>query len=296
MVDEEEVQLVGGPSGDAAVPRWSRAGKLALGVGAACLVGAAAFAAVGRGRAAEPPMTVRSLLEGAEFEEITTKNLVAMNLASTGAADHDEVRAKVAKSMKAVHAALHTHLLEDHEKLGKVHVTPEQKAAAFRKLVQFGDPSMVRVAVSAVTAAVDNKNAGGDQEALEHRLSDTLQGRLGDIEHLRAGDIASKSEYMPLQEVSGRRLAAADGLDEDVCAHAQTFLESMHEQVGDDMPAAPARLLSAASSGSSDKGEMSFMSCIMKAAPSMPKVAKCVSDNFSEFCKMAMNMLKGKTP
>jgi len=301
--DEEGLQLVSGSSGDvqALGPKLPRSGKIALGICAACLAGVA-FAAVGREHVAEPPMTVRSLLEGSELEEIISKNVVAMSQASTGAADHEEVRARVKDSMHAVHTTLHTHLFEDHEKLGKVHVTPEQKEAAFRKLKLFGDPSMVRVTQAAIAAATDNMNAGGNQETLERRLSDKLQGRLADIEHLRASDRdGMASNYVPLHQmaIDGRRLAIADGLDQEVRTHAQTLLESMHDQIGDDMPAAPARMLSmfgSSSPSSSGAKKPSFMTCLMKAAPSPTKATKCIADNFSSFCKMAMNMLKGKAP
>jgi len=298
--EDEELQLVGGEA-PAPGPQWPRAGRVALGVCAACLAAGLALAAAGRGRVAEPPMTVRSLLEGAEFEEIITKNLVAMGQAGAGAADEEGVRARVAGAMQAVHATLHTSLSEDHEKMGKVHVTPEQKDAAFRKLQRFGDPSMVRVTQAALAAAMDNANAGGDQETLEHRLSDRLKGRLADIERLRAsGRDGVASEYVPSPqtEIDGRRLAAADGLDQDVCTHAQALLESMHDQIGDDVPAAPARMLSMFGSSSSSPGakKPSFMTCLMKAAPSPTKASKCIADNFSAFCKLAMNMLKGKAP
>merc|ERR1719204_1011673 len=184
--------------------------------------------------------------------------------------------------------------------MGKVHVTPEQKEAAFRKLQRFGDPSMVRLTQAALAAAMDNTNAGGNQETLEHRLSEKLKGRLADIERLRASDRdgMAGAASPPMAEIDGRRLAAAEGLDQDVCTHAQALLESMHDQIGDDVPAAPARMLSMFGSSSSSPGakKPSFMTCLMKAAPSPTKATKCIADNFSAFCKLAMNMLKGKAP
>merc|ERR1712060_1038267 len=127
-----------------------------------------------------------------------------------------------------------------------------------------------------------------------------MGGRLADIEHLRASDRdGMASNYVPLHQmaIDGRRLAIADGLDQEVRTHAQTLLESMHDQIGDDMPAAPARMLSmfgSSSPSSSGAKKLSFMTCLMKAAPSPTKATKCIADNFSSFCKMAMNMLRAK--
>jgi len=326
-------------AGDTAVAGSSfpRLAKIALGVGAACCVGLVALAALDRRQVAAapgPPTTVRSLLEGVEFAEITTQNLVAMSPGGASATNQDkaEVFARVARSLHAVHGALHTQVPQDHEKLGKLVVSPAQKDAAFRALKRYGDPRMVRLSKAVTLAAIETKRAGGNEDMLARRLTDLPGDIKVDIQQLNAelGQAASaspkpglrrsnatedlgtamavlaaakmpKADATDMQAVTGRRLAAANDLDQDVCVHAHELLESMHEQIGDAMPEAPARVLlglsdmspSSTSSPTATKPKKpSFMVCLMKAAPSVPKASKCIADNFKAFMKMCMKAVR----
>merc|ERR1712039_862478 len=92
-----------------------------------------------------------------------------------------------------------------------------------------------------------------------------------------------------LGHAGARRLAIVGELS-GVRAQAQTLFQSLEGQLGDDMPKAPARMLS-----SSTTGEASFMDCVVKAVPNPMEVCKCITDNMSEVMSLMTGFLKGKT-
>jgi hypothetical protein len=257
---------------------------------------------------------VRSLLEGKELAEVATENLMAMGGADRGTLDRDQVREHVARGLQNISATIRQRFPEEHDQLSKLQLSGEQKDAALQVLRKYGDARMVGLSHD-VTESVRTSTLGGaSQEEAQRRLAERLRPRLAEIRQLSEemfpgqqlslsmGQVPELHKWhaelqVDLRHADARRLATAGELD-GVRAQAQTFFQSLEGQLGDSMPKAPARMLSLSSSSSSSSsgGEVSFMTCIMKAVPNPMEVCKCCSDNMGEVMKMMTSFMSGKSP
>merc|ERR1712151_63949 len=150
-----------------------------------------------------------------------------------------------------------------------------------------------------------------DPESFKRRLSETLVPKLREVQQLSAEMFPGQSfsfdvdapqlrQWHPSVEadMSGtsetphterRRLAeASTGIEQGVQVQARTLFTSLHQELGEQMPEAPARMLT------SSEGDSSFMTCVMKAVPNPANVVQCIVNNMSDVVEMVTSFMKGK--
>jgi len=275
------------------------------------------------------PLTVRSLLESDELTDLATDNMMVLGSDALSHDDRHEVRDRVAKHLKNISHTIRDRSPESYRKLELIKLNEEKKGSVLRALRKYGDPRMVGLAREVAEATRQAKEEGGDHESFTRRLSEKLGSRLADMKQLG-------SELFPDQKISldadalvpklrkwnpkievdwsdssdkpatQRRLSAqtGDAVDEGVHTQAKTLFRSLHRELGEEMPQAPARMLfsfdesdssssTSSSSGTDDvEKKASFMTCCMKAVPNPTKVASCIMDNISEAVDMVTKFMR----
>lgn len=274
------------------------------------------------------PVSVRSLLEGEELADLAAKNIVVMSGArvdGVSSAGREQVRERVRRSFQVISDAIRSKHPESHRRLEALQLTGEQQEASLRVLRKYGDPRMVSLTRDVAEATRQIKQENGDSAVLQRRLSDTLLPRIREMQELGeemfpgrtfsfdAGAVPQLGKWHPKIEValSGeavaspemerrRLLGTDDGFERSVQVQAQTLFESLHQELGDAMPEAPARMLSSffddsssSSSGQPQESKLGFMDCCMKAVPNPMEVAKCMADNMSEVMSMLTSFMNG---
>jgi len=306
----------GGPK-PRALAKYSRKHVAASAIGIACLVAAAAALALhGSIRRQLPaaavatgPLTVRALLEGEELTDLATNNLVAVS--GDGMTGRDQVRAQVAHGLKNISDTLRLRYPEAHRKLEVLQLTGGQKEAALRVLRKFGDPRMVGLTRDIAETAQQAKDRGENHESLKRRLSEILAPKMHELQQLSQEMFPGKAfnfevdafpqlrKWHPAVEVDlpdasetqRRRLTeAAQGssIEHGVQVQAKTLFTSLQQELGDEMPAAPARMLSSSS------GEASFMTCVTQALPNPVALCQCIASNLSEVMSMMTSFMGSK--
>mmetsp|Transcript_137901 Transcript_137901/g.344245 ORF Transcript_137901/g.344245 Transcript_137901/m.344245 type:complete len:321 (+) Transcript_137901:69-1031(+) len=287
----------------------SRAVGAVLGfVGLVAIVALLAFNGSAHPTPAAAPLTVRALLESDELADLTTKNLLAAGGGETLSGDAGALRGQVGLKLRNVSEAIRTNDPEAHRLMGQLDLTSDQKEAALRVVRKFGDPRMLGLARDVAEAARQAKEeSGDDEEALKRRLSEALASKTQDLQQLgeelfpgqrigidAAAALPQLRKWHPSVSVdlSSRRrlLSETDSVvEQGVQAHAHTLFKSLEAELGDRMPAAPARMLSESSGG-----KLSFMACVTKAVPNPTKVCTCITNNLSEVMKLMKDFMKGK--
>jgi len=298
-------------------------------IGASCLIGAlscgallraSGLAALGAGSGAatsEQPLSVRELLEGGELASVAADNLMVVGgAAAASAGGKAHVQAKVKAALQNISLAIHAQDPEAHRKLNELKLSREQQEAAMNVVRKFSDARMLgltRDVADAVRESVEEGD-GADVE-LQRRLAERLAPKLAVLQQLREEmypgtqdelDVPMGNDWHAKMQVdlgapsasapATRRLQA--GLDSEdvdgVRAQAHTLLKTLEWQLGDNMPKAPARMLS--SSDEEGGGKLSFMMCVTKAVtpPNPVKMAKCFTDNISDVIKMMKGFMTGK--
>jgi len=263
---------------------------------------------------ARAPLTVRALLASDELKDLTTDNIMALHAGGGVAASGREyVREQVSNSLLRIDGAIQQLQPEAHQQLDALEVRDEQRASVMGVLRKLGDMRMVALGRAVSQAVETNNREGGDNDALQRRLSDALAPRLRDLAQLDAEISAAAARSTPNRspialdrpsqderEAAARRLAVLDEVNGGVNAHAQLLLESLEGHLGERMPRAPARMLSffggnqgTSASNPDNAGKQKFMDCVKAAVPHPTKVAKCIADNVSSVMKMMMNFIKG---
>lgn len=297
----------------------------AFAIGASCLIGALSFGALLRASGLGPfggpspaavsePLSVRELLESGELASAAADNLLAVGgAAAARAGGKAHVQAKVQAALQNMSSAIRMQDPEAHRKLGLLRLSEEQKEAALRVVRKYSDERMLGLTQDVANAVRESVQEGETaEEDVQRRLFERLAPKVEVIQQLReemypgsAGKLEvgteteSKVGVAPLASfASSRRLQEEpDALDsqdvEGVRAQAHTVLKTLEWQLGDNMPKAPARLLSSDKSGD---GDVSFMMCVTKAVspPNPVKMAKCFTDNMSDVLKMMKDFMSGK--
>lgn len=318
----EEEQLAawqGGAKAERPPRRLAVTATALAGAGLLALLGCAALAALrpAGGAVAQPPLTVRALLESRELSDLAADNLIAMGGDALVNVGREAVRTHASQALLNISAEIREQDPEAHRRLDTLEVSDEHKEAVLRVLRHYGDERMLRLSDDISDAVRQTIEENGDHEHLKRRLLEKLQPKLGELRELSEemfpgsgprmmldvdglGVVGRFKEWEPATEAVGiprsspaRRLAGVSA-DGGVRAQAATFFEALEARLGEDMPRAPARLLQ--ESGSSKTGEKeSFMDCIIKAASSanVMKICECISANIKEVIAMMMNFVKG---
>lgn len=319
----EEEELV--PAAEASQGSRRRATVAAV-AGLLCFVGACAFTVKAisvmphqsQSLRAQPPLTVRGLLESPELADLATDNVMAVGGSSLAkATTRDEVHAAVARKLMNISGSIREQHPEDHKKLDLIQLSAAQKDSVFGVLRHFGDRRMVDLSNVVADAVKETSQTSGDEAALKRRLSEKLQPHLGDIQKLgeelfpaRSGHgIALNFDNTPVtnsfkqwhvrmgmsspERVStGRRLTAQD-LADGVTIQARSMFSTLGEMLGERMPSAPARMLQ--SQTSSGGSEQSLMDCMMQAMGDMniPGCLSCMMQNIQAVMQMMQQFMTG---
>jgi len=296
-----------------------------LAAGVAIMINVSVFVAIrgplsegGVGQSLLGPLTVRGLLEGNEFTDLATDNLMAIGQGALESVGRAEVRDHVTRAVHSISGEIRALYPEDHRRLGSLPVNKAQKEAVIRILQKYGDSRMVHLTGAIQDAASETAKVHGDQSALKRKLTEKLAPHFHEMQQLAQEMFpgAHKSFSLDLdglpvvhtwhprlevdlsnpdrdtQALRGRRLSTLAGVDGGVRAQVATMFESLASELGEKMPSAPVRMLTAESAGK----EEGLMQCLSEAVShaSPTSVFKCLADNIQDVISMMMKYVKGK--